>query len=76
MQDLTKVVEKGSINAVIEMQQKKFENSNSNRNSKNKRVKQKENEDFHEEQDEPMPDPLFEQKAIAQALAFQRDLQD
>ena len=76
MQDISKVVDKRGINTVIELQQKKFEQNNSNRISKNKRVKLTENEDFQEGQDDRIEDPLFEQKAISQALAFQKDLQE
>lgn len=75
MEDLTKIVEKKGMNAIIELRQKKFEQSNSSRNVSNKRPKLKEHEDFQEGQEPQKEDPLFERKVLDEALAFQRELQ-
>lgn len=48
MNDLTKVVEKGNLNAVMELQQIKIQQSRSSRNPKIKEPKNIENEDFQE----------------------------
>ncbi len=74
--DLTQVVEKGNLNAVIQLQKKKIDATNRSRSSKIKRHKVTENEDFPGATDRHQDDPYLEQKAIAQALAFQKDLQE
>lgn len=76
MNDLAQVVEKGDINAVIKHQRKKIEASTKSRNAKNKRQKVTENEDFQPPVKQHQADPFIEQKAIAQALQFQKELNE
>jgi hypothetical protein len=76
MQDLSKVAEKGDINAVIQLRNKKFGQSFTPDMSKNKRVKYNDAENDQVPQNNLRDDKLLENEVIQQSLIFQRELSE
>lgn len=73
MQDLSKVAEKGDINAVIQLRNKKFGQSFTPDMSKNKRVKYSDENNEEVPKDNHRDDKLLEKEVIQQSLIFQRE---